>query len=388
MKLSDLAQALGAELIGQGSLEVDRAVHPADACRAGDLALAMEPKLAALLPDSPARAALVVQGQPIPEGALDGLLVVRRPRYALAGVLDVFDRPVHRPPGIHPTAVIDEGAELGQGVSIAPFVYVGPGARIGEGTALLAHVSVGAEARIGAGCLVHSGARIGDRVVVGDRVIIHHNASLGADGFSFVTPDVGSVESAKASGRIEATNQDLVRINSIGTVVLEDDVEVGACSAIDRGTVQATTVGKNTKIDDLVLIGHNCQVGSNCLICGQVGLAGSCVIGDRVVLGGKVGVADHVTIGNDSVIAGGSGVARQVPPRSLLAGFPAMPKEKAMEQVLYASRLKAMYMDIVELKRRVAVDPRSHDQTAGESARQQPTESREPWPGKLGASQE
>src|SRR3546814_8918202 len=123
--------------------------------------------------------------------------------------------------------------------------------------------TVGAEARIGADCLIHPGARIGERVVVGDRVIIHHNASIGADGFSFVTPEPGSVETAKASGRVEATNTALVRINSIGTVILGDDVEVGACTAIDRGTVSATRIGNNTKIDDLVMIGHNCIVGEN-----------------------------------------------------------------------------------------------------------------------------
>lgn len=352
MLLRDLADAIDARLVGDGAIEVERAVHPAEAERAGDLALAMEPKLAALLADSKAVAAVVADPEAA-AGPQRGYLVVERGRYAMAKLMDVFARPPHRHPGIHPTAVIEKGAMLSEEVSVGAFVYIGPRARVGARSVLLDHATVGADADIGEDCLIHQGVRIGERVVLGDRVIIQHNASIGADGFSYVTPQPGSVETAKTSGRIEATNTEIVRINSAGTVVLEDDVEIGACSAIDRGTISATRIGRNTKIDNLVMVGHNCVIGENCFICAQVGIAGSTVVGDRVVLAGQVGVADHVTIGSDSIIAAGSGVGRKVPPKSLLAGYPAVDKAKALEQVIYIGRLKSMYNDLAALKKRL-----------------------------------
>ena len=194
---------------------------------------------------------------------------------------------------------------------------------------------------------------VGERVFIGAGVILHHNASIGADGFSYAMPEDGSVESAKARGTVDALNTEIVRINSIGTVILEDGVEVGALSAVDRGTVAATVVGRNTKIDNLVTVGHNVVIGRGCLICGQVGISGSCTIGDRVVLGGQVGVADHLTIGDDAVIAAGSGVGTNVPPKSVYVGYPAVPRNKFAEVLLYGNRLRPMFEDLAELKRRL-----------------------------------
>ncbi len=353
MQLSEIAEALRASLVGDGSIEIARVVHPSEATGADDLALAMETEALAQLSRSAARAAVVAEGADVPNGAVDGYIVVSRPRYAMAGLTQLFNRPVHAPPGIHPTAVVERGAELGAEVSIGAHVYVGPDTRIGAGTILMAQVTVGAGARIGKGCLLHPGVRIGERVVIGERVIIHHNASIGADGFSFVTPERGSVESAKATGRVEATNVAIVRINSIGTVEIADDVEIGACTSIDRGTVSATRIGRNTKIDDLVMIGHNVVIGENCMICGQVGIAGSTRIGDRVVLAGQVGVADHIEIGDDVVIGAGSGVGRDVPAKSVYLGYPAMPKQEVMRQLLALRRLESLFSDIADLKKRV-----------------------------------
>ncbi len=245
----------------------------------------MEPSALAALAESRARAALVVEGAKVPDGRLDGQIVVLRPRYAMANLLELFERPPHAERGIHPTASIAKDVVLGAEVSVGPFVYIGPRARIGKGTRILAHVTVGADAAVGERCLFHPGVRVGERVVIGNRVILHNNASIGADGFSYATPERSSVEAVKQTGSVAATNRELTRINSIGTVILADDVEVGACSTIDRGTVSATRVGRNTKIDDLVMVGHNCVIGENCMLCGQSGLAGSCRVGDRVVLG-------------------------------------------------------------------------------------------------------
>ncbi len=350
MKLIDLAHALGGRVVGDGSLEVLRPVHPAEAESPADLALVMDKRLLPLLVTTKARSAIVTEGAEIPEGALDGYVVIGRPRLAMAGITEAFERPVHREPGIHPTAVISPEASLGQDLSIGPFVVIGPRARIGDRTVILSHVSVGAGAQVGADCLFHPGARIGDRVVIGQRVIIHHNASIGGDGFSYVTPEPGSVESAKATGQVGATNTILRRINSLGAVVLGDDVEVGANASIDRGTISDTRIGRNTKIDSIVQIGHNVQIGENCLLCGLVGVAGSVKIGDRVVLAGQVGIGDNVTIGNDSVIAAKSGVGTDVPPRSVMFGIPAMPRDRAFSQIKSLARLKTLFADVAAIK--------------------------------------
>lgn len=353
MKLSDIATALNARLVGDGSIEIERPVHPADAKGAGDLALAMEPAALALLKGSHARAALVREGSTLPTGKIDGYIVVGRSRYAMAQLLELFARQPRAKPGIHSMALVAEDAVIGKDVSIGPFCTVGAKARIGTGTMLLANVTVEAEARLGEGCLIYSGARIGERVRVGDRVMIHYNASIGADGFSFVTPEPGSVESAKAIGEVAGTNQQIVRVDSIGTVILDDDVEVGANSCIDRGTVSATRVGRNTKIDDLVMIGHNCVIGENCMLCGQTGIAGSTVIGDRVVLGGKVGIGDHLSIGDDSVIGAGAMIGANVAPRSILLGNPALPRREAYDLYRNMRRLGRLFEDVAEIKRRL-----------------------------------
>lgn len=353
MKLSDIATALNARLVGDGTIDVDRPVNPADADGPRDLALAMEPASLERLKGSPARAALLREGTEPPDGHLKGYLLVGRSRYAMARLLDIFARPPHAEQGIHPTALVAPDAEIGRGVRIGPYCIVGPKVRIGAGTTILAQVSLGAGASVGENCLFHPGVRIGERVVIGHRVILQNNASIGADGFSFVTPEPAGVESAKGTGEVVATPQDLVRINSIGTVVLADDVEVGANSCIDRGTVSATRVGRNTKIDDQVMIGHNCIIGENCMLCGQVGIAGSTVVGDRVVLGGQVGVADHLSIGADTVIAGGTLIGFHVKPKSLLMGYPPQSQKDTLETLLNVKRFGRLVRDVAELKRQL-----------------------------------
>jgi len=352
MKLEQIAEALGGIVVGDASLEVGRAVHPNEAETERDLALAMDAGLVDCLATSPARAAIVREGVKIPEGVVDGYVTVGRSRYAMAGITKVFDLPVHSEAGVHPSAVIAPGVSLPENISIGALAYVGPGAEIGPGSIIMPQATIGANARLGADCLIHPGARIGERVVLGDRVIIHQNASIGADGFSFVTPEPGSVESAKATGRIDATNTEIVRINSIGTVILGDDTEIGACTSIDRGTISATRIGRGTKLDDLVMIGHNVQIGENCMLCGQVGIAGSTIIGDRVVLAGQVGVADHLEIGNDAVVGGGAGVAGNLPGRDVYLGTPAIKKKDFIKQVMMVRRLESVFGELMQLKKR------------------------------------
>lgn len=340
MRLRDIAVALSAALDGDGTIEVERIADPETAGRS-DLALAMTPDTVAALAHTKARAVVIAAKAAAPRERFDAVIAVERPRRALAVLTRLFDRPVDRSPGIHPTAVVAADAQIADGAAVGPLAVIGPRARIGAGTVILAHVTVGAEAAIGRDCLLHPGVRVGDRVVIGDRAILQHNVSLGADGFSYAAGD--------APGDPQAG-----RIHSLGTVIIEDDVEIGANSAVDRATLTATRIGRNTKIDNLVQIGHNVTIGENCLICGMVGISGSVKIGDRVVLGGGVGITDHVTIGSDAMIAGGSGVGGNVPAKAVMAGYPAVPRERAFEQVKYLARLRALFGEVGDLKKRIA----------------------------------
>jgi UDP-3-O-[3-hydroxymyristoyl] glucosamine N-acyltransferase len=354
VRVGEIAIALSAPVDGDGSIEVERIVDPAEAVGDSDLALAMTSGSLLALQDTKARAVVVARGTSVAPGRFDAVITVEHPRAALAVLTTLFNRRAEVNPGIHPSAVIAAGAQIADGAAIGPLTVVGARARIGRGTVIHAHVSIGTDAVIGCDCLLHPGVRIGDRVVVGDRAILQHNVSVGADGFSYVPPQRSLMGSAEPTGQTESTAVSPIRINSIGTVVLGDDVEVGANSAIDRATLAATRIGKNTKIDNLVQIGHNVVIGENCLICGMVGISGSVKIGDRAVIGGGVGIADHVTIGSDAMIAAGSGVGSNVAAGSIVAGYPAMPRDRAVEQVRNIARLRKLFQEVDEMRKRLA----------------------------------
>lgn len=358
--LSGLAAALGFDFAGDGALPLVGAAHPSEA-GADDLAIATSPEFEAQLSGGSARCAMLAQGSDHTALGLEGALFAERPRYALAHISRAFSDPDPLFDGVHPMACIDAGAELGEGVRVGPFVHIAAGAMIGAGTQIHSHVSVGAEAQIGEGGLIHAGARIGSRVRIGARAIIHQNAVIGADGFSFVTPQPGAVETAEAEGgsKVSGSNTGLARIFSLAAVTLGDDVEIGANVAIDRGTLKDTSIGHGTKLDNLVQIGHNVSIGRGCMLCGQVGVSGSAQIGDRVVLGGKSGVADHVKIGSDVLVGAGSGVASNVSSRSIVVGYPAIPRDEAMKQVLALRRLPRMIDAVNALKKRLSAMDRA-----------------------------
>ena len=346
--LKEIADAIGGRLLGDGSLTITRLTHPADARDTGDLALATDPKLLRLLKEN---IAAVVAGDERESDFLAARIIVSRPRVALAHLTALFAEPVGTKVGIHLTAEIEPGVKIGLNVSIGAFVYIGAHAQIGDNAVLHPQCYIGEGAQIGSDTMIHAGVKIGARTVVGDRVIIHYNASIGADGFSFVTPQTGSVEAAKATSKSEVTasNTSLLRIASLAPVILGDDVEIGANTTIDRGTIAPTRIGKGTKIDNQVQIGHNVTIGENCMICGRTGIAGSVTIGNRVVLGGATGVADHVTIGDDAIAMAMSGIAGNVPPRAIVGGIPAAPREKTMENLFNISRLKLYFKKIEEM---------------------------------------
>lgn len=358
--LSQIAAALGARLEGNGDLVVVSAAEPAMA-GSDDLALAMDPGYAEGLASGAARAAVLWEGADWRALGLEAALFVPRPRYAMAGLTQLLDQGPGIAPGIHPGAVIDPAAVIGEGVAIGPFAVIEAGARIGANTRIGAQCYIGAGAALGADSLLMPGARIGARVRIGARYIGHFGSVVGGDGFSFVTPDKSSVETARQTlgqgdggqGAPGAGNQNWTRIHSLGAVEIGEDVELGANSTIDRGTIRDTRIGRGTKIDNLVQIGHNSQVGEDCLICGQVGIAGSARIGNRVVLGGKVGVSDNIFVGDDVVAGGSAKIYSNAPAGRMLLGSPAMKMDSQIQLYKAQRRLPRLLTQVSELQKTV-----------------------------------
>ncbi|NDV01141.1 UDP-3-O-(3-hydroxymyristoyl)glucosamine N-acyltransferase [Pseudoroseicyclus tamaricis] len=340
--LAEIARALSTEVKGDGSLSVDRAAEPAEA-GPRDLAIALSPKWAESLPKGRAEAALLWDGADWQAMGLKGAITAPRGRLAMASLSAVLDPGHGMGEGIDETARLGEGVELGAGVGIGPFSVIGAGARLGEGVRIGAHVTIAAGAVIGAGTVIHPGVRVGPNVRLGARCILHPNAVIGADGFSFTTAEPTHQElSRETMGEGEPpvmADPSWHKIHSLGGVELGDDVDIGAGTAVDSGTIRATRIGDGAKIDNLCHIAHNVIVGRHCLFAAQTGIAGSTTIGDRTVIGGKGGVADNLTIGADVVLGGASIVLSNVPAGRVMLGYPAMPLARQVESYKALRRL-------------------------------------------------
>jgi len=352
--LNVIATELEADVVGDGSFEVSAVAHPVFAQHEATLALAMDKGSYALLGTTHAGAAIVSKGMEIDTARFKGGLIVSdRFRVALAKLTQTFSPPISFADGIHETAVIDPTAHVRDGASIGPLCVVGADAEIGPGAVLLSQVTVAAGSQVGGGSILHPGVRIGENCAIGQGCILHHNASIGADGFGFVTADEGSIERAQRTGEVTAFNYEILRINSLGNVIVGDGVEIGASSCIDRGTLGPTRISDGVKIDNLVQIGHNVAIGENTMIAGGVGIAGSVKIGDRVVIGGNVGIADHKNIGDDSIIAGMAGVISDVEPKSVYVGYPARPLKQTTALEMDKLRTGKALRDLRSLIQRV-----------------------------------
>ncbi|WP_172295210.1 UDP-3-O-(3-hydroxymyristoyl)glucosamine N-acyltransferase [Pseudoruegeria sp. HB172150] len=353
--IAELAEALGASAFGKTSLRVTHAAEPA---RAGpdDLALAMDPKYAEGLTRGRARAALLWPGADWKALGLKAAIEVPRGRMAMAALTAMLDPGLEIAPGVHKTVVIGEGAEIGSGAAIAPYVVIGSGVRIGRNARVGPHVSISKDAVLGDDALIHPGVRIGARVKIGDRFIAQPGAVIGADGFSFVTPEKSKAEAARETmGDADtAKAQSWIRIHSLGAVEIGDDVELGANACIDAGTIRPTSIGSGTKIDNQVHIAHNCEIGRDCLFAGQVGIAGSVKIGNNVTFGGKVGVVDNIFIG-DGVVAGGATVIMSnVPAGRVILGYPAVKMDTHVEMYKALRRLPRLIDRLMERKKPVS----------------------------------
>ncbi|WP_050527280.1 UDP-3-O-(3-hydroxymyristoyl)glucosamine N-acyltransferase [Pseudorhodobacter aquimaris] len=338
--IAEIAKALGAEAAGDLSIVIEGAAEPALAS-AAHLALAMDPKYADGIGKGRALAALLWQGADWQALGLKAAIFAPRGRLAMAGLSRMLDAGPVIADGVHAMAVVDPSAQIGEGAAIAPFVVIGAGVVIGPNARIASHVSIAEGARIGADALILQGARIGARVEIGDRFICQPGAVIGADGFSFVTPEKSGVEEIRETlgKRDGVTAQSWTRIHSLGAVSIGDDVEIGANACIDRGTIRNTSIGDGTKLDNLVHVGHNVQVGQDCLLCGQVGIAGSSRIGNRVVLAGQCGVNDNIFVGDDVIAGGATKIFTNAPAGRVLLGYPAVKMETHLEMQKALRRL-------------------------------------------------
>jgi UDP-3-O-[3-hydroxymyristoyl] glucosamine N-acyltransferase len=355
--IGELAQALEAQSWGDVSLRVTGAAEPANTDPVGPeggiIAMAMAPKYAEAL--KPGSMAILAEGMDPESYGLKAAIFAPRPRLVMAGLTRAFDPGPDIAPGIHPTAVIDGTAQIGEGAAIGPFVVIGANVRIGARARIAAHVSIGRDSVLGDDITLHPGARIAHGVTAGDRLIMQSNAVIGGDGFSFVTPEESGIEEIRRTlgARDDVKQQHWTRIHSLGGVEIGDDVELGANSTIDRGTIRATRVGSGTKIDNLVQIGHNCIVGDDCLLCGHVGIAGSAKIGNRVVLAGKVGVSDNIEVGDDVIAGGATKIFTRVPAGRVILGNPAVKMETQLEIQKAMRRLPRFAQQLAKLQETV-----------------------------------
>ncbi len=350
--VKEIAAALGAQAFGAVDILVEAAAEPGTAGPA-DLALAMSPSYGPALAEGNARAAVVWDGADWSAFGLEAAIIVPRARLAMAVLTQMLDQDRAFPgePIIHETALIDPTAEIGEDCWVGPFAVIGAGAMVGAHSKIAAHVTISDEVQIGAGATVHAGVRIGPGVRIGEGFIAQPNVVIGGDGFSFVTATPSHVETARetlgAAPPPEMGDPTWHRIHSLGGVLIGDDVEVGANSTIDAGTVRPTRVGDGTKIDNLVQVGHNVVVGEHCLLCAQAGVAGSTVIGDRVVIGGKAGVADNLIVGDDVVLGGGTVVLSNVPKGRVMMGYPAVKMQTHIDSYKALRRLPRLLRDLM-----------------------------------------
>lgn len=333
MKLADLAELLGCSLVGDGGVEV-KGVAGIEEAREGDLSFVAHPRYFPYMATT--RAAALIVPPDAPECPCPTLRT-DNPYLAFAKALSHF-YPSQRPsPGIHPSAHISSGVRLGKGVSIGALTYLGEGVEVGEGTTIYPLVYIGEFTRIGSHCLIYPLVTIRERAILKDRVIVHSGAVIGSDGFGY-TKDL--------EGRS-------FKIPQVGSVILEDEVEVGANVTIDRATLGFTRIGKGSKIDNLVQIAHNVVIGQDTIILAQVGIAGSTTIGDRVTLAGQVGVVDHVEIGADSIVGSQAGVAQPLPPKSVVMGSPAIQHQAWKRAALSFPKLPELIQALRRLEERV-----------------------------------
>jgi UDP-3-O-[3-hydroxymyristoyl] glucosamine N-acyltransferase len=331
--LAVLADLVGGCVSGDPSTLVS-GVAPLNVAGPDHVAFLSNPKFHSQLADCKAAAIIV---HPSLQGSMETpLLLAENPYLAFAKILTFFEVPPFVGQGIQTGAHVHPDAVVGNNVTIESGCVVCAGATVGNGTHLSPNVVVGVDAVIGDDCLLHANVTVREKSVLGNRVIIQPGAVVGGDGFGFA-PD----------------GQSYYKIPQIGHVVIEDDVEIGACSCIDRGTLGVTRIARGVKIDNLVQVAHNVQVGEDTLLVSQSGFAGSSVIGKHCIFGGQSAVAGHLKVGDNVTLAGRGGIANSVDGNQSLAGLPAMPHREWLKATMTMTHLPEMRRELKRLKKQV-----------------------------------
>ncbi len=352
MSLAQIAELIGGKVQGADEVKISSFAPSAAHATSGDIALIADPKVLKKLAECKASALIVPVGSdtklPLP------LIFVDRPMLAVQRILTALQPKWFRPIGIHPSAVIDSTAEISEDVNIGALVAVGPKTKIGKGTTILAGTMVGGAVKIGADCLLHQGCMIGDFVEIGNRVILQQGVNLGGDGFGYVTERPSNMELMKEGlpGASDDPNP-LLKIPHIGTVILHDDVEIGANSTVDRGTVGPTVIGEGTKIDNQVQIAHNCQLGRENIIVAHVSMGGSTTLGDRAIVAGAAAIKDHMKIGKDAVVSAAAAVMKDIDDGEVHIGMPATNIKAWFNEVAHIRKLPKLNEEFRALKKKV-----------------------------------
>ncbi len=332
MKLRQLAERLGCPLLGDGEVEL-HGVGALEQAGPGELSFLASSRYAPLLQTTRASAVVVAPGQ---ESRLPGL-VSANPQLTFARAVSFLCPQASPAPGVHASAQVHPTAELGAGVHVGALAVVGARVRVGARTVIHPHVVLYESASVGADCVLHSGVQVREGCRLGDRVVVQNGAVIGGDGFGFAKDDEGRYH----------------KFPQVGTVVVEDDVEIGALTAIDRAALGETRIGRGSKLDNLVQVGHSVTVGSDSVLCGQVGIAGSSRIGSKVTLAGQVGVAGHLTIGDGVIATAQSGIPSSVEPGALVSGYPAIDNRSWLRSSAVFVRLPELQKRLRELERKV-----------------------------------
>jgi UDP-3-O-[3-hydroxymyristoyl] glucosamine N-acyltransferase len=341
LTLEELARRIGAEVRGDGSRRV-RAVRPLEDAGPEDVAFYANPRYRKELQTTRACAVILAEDEAGHAPASASRLVAAQPYVCFAKASAIFN-PEDRPlAGIHPGASVGTGAEIDPTASIGPLCVVGRGARIGPRTILHPGARVLDEARVGSSCILHSGAVVRERCVLGDRVILQPNAVVGSDGFGFAFDIEGD-----DGGPMHR------KVPQAGIARIEDDVELGACTCVDRATLGETVVGRGTKVDNLVQIAHNVRIGALSLVVAQVGISGSTEIGKGAILAGQAGIVGHVRIGDGARVGAQSGVAHDIPDGETHSGSPAMRHREWLRMSVALPKVPDLLRQVRKLEERV-----------------------------------
>jgi UDP-3-O-[3-hydroxymyristoyl] glucosamine N-acyltransferase len=336
IRLAEIARFLGCVLEGNGETLI-RGVAALDQAQAGDLSFYTNRRYAARASVSKATA-LLVGSESREQFVGRPLLISENPYRDFAKVVAKwFNRPYRPTPGVHPTAVLGQDVQLGEGCHIGAYCVIERGAKIKAHSVLLPFCYVGAEVCIGESCLLYPRVTLLERVVIGNRVVLHSGVVIGGDGFGFA-PD---------------PPQGYVKVPQMGWVEIADEVEVQSNTTIDRGALGATKIGRGTKIDNLVQIGHNVEIGEHSVIVSQVGISGSTKIGNWVTLAGQAGLVGHIRIGDGAIVTAQAGVAKDVPPKAVVTGSPAQPTMENRRALAEMNRLAELRKKVQALEKRL-----------------------------------